>query len=167
MSAAWVELGRLGKPYGLEGWLHCESFSDPPDRLMKFPAWRLQRPGAADETAELQAARRHGDHWVVRLAGVADADAAALLTGRLIAVPRAQLPAPADGEFYRSDLIGLKVVNLADKELGRVDHFVDTPGQAVMVVRGEREYWLPAVPRHVVQVDLAGGWVRVDWPEDF
>ena len=33
-----------------------------------------------------------------------------------------------------------------------------------MVVQGESEYWIPAVPRHLSKVDLAAGLILVDWP---
>jgi ribosomal 30S subunit maturation factor RimM len=35
-----------------------------------------------------------------------------------------------------------------------------------MVVQGEREYWVPAVPKHLSKVDLAAGWILVDWPAE-
>jgi ribosomal 30S subunit maturation factor RimM len=44
-----------------------------------------------------------------------------------------------------------------------VQHFVETPAQALMVVRGEREYWVPAVPQHLRRVDLTARRVVVDW----
>jgi 16S rRNA processing protein RimM len=60
-------------------------------------------------------------------------------------------------------LIGCEVVNQDGVVLGAVRHFVETPAQALMVVRGEREYWVPAVPRHLRRIDLAARRVVVDW----
>jgi ribosomal 30S subunit maturation factor RimM len=34
-----------------------------------------------------------------------------------------------------------------------------------MVVRGEREYWVPAVPQHLKRVDLELQRVVVDWDD--
>jgi ribosomal 30S subunit maturation factor RimM len=34
-----------------------------------------------------------------------------------------------------------------------------------MVVRGEKEYWVPAVPQHVRRVNLAARQVVVDWED--
>ena len=58
---------------------------------------------------------------------------------------------------------GCEVVNLAGVDLGVVQHFVETPAQALMVARGEREYWVPAVPQHLRRVDLKARRVVVDW----
>jgi ribosomal 30S subunit maturation factor RimM len=60
------------------------------------------------------------------------------------------------------------VVNLADVRLGSVAHFVESPAQVLMVVRddqnrGGREFWVPAVPKHLRRVDLSARRVVVDW----
>jgi ribosomal 30S subunit maturation factor RimM len=34
-----------------------------------------------------------------------------------------------------------------------------------MVVRGEREYWVPDVPQHLRRVDLKSRQVVVDWDD--
>jgi 16S rRNA processing protein RimM len=73
------------------------------------------------------------------------------------------LPQRAEQDFYRADLIGCEVVNLAGAGLGTVRHFIETPAQVLMVVRGTQEYWIPALPQHLRRVDLAARRVVVDW----
>jgi ribosomal 30S subunit maturation factor RimM len=41
------------------------------------------------------------------------------------------------------------------------------PANAVMVVRGEQERWLPVTREHLKSIDTEARCVRVDWPEDF
>ena len=69
-------------------------------------------------------------------------------------VERRELPALAAGEFYRADLVGFEVVNLAGRTLGRVDHFLDLPANAVMVVSGERDRWVPVGGQQLFRVDV-------------
>ena len=99
----------------------------------------------------------------MKLAGIEDRDAAQTLRGAPIAVPRSELPPGDERDFYRADLIGCEVVNLAGVRLGAVTHFIEIPAHALMVVRGEREYWVPAVPQHLRRVDLKSRQVVVDW----
>jgi 16S rRNA processing protein RimM len=73
------------------------------------------------------------------------------------------MPSKDDRDYYRADLIGCDVVNLDGIAMGVVQHFVETAAQALMVVRGEREFWVPAVPKHVRRVDLTARRVVVDW----
>ena len=45
-----------------------------------------------------------------------------------------------------------------------MDYFADLPTGAVMVVKAEREHWVPATPQHLVKVDLEQRRLTVDWP---
>ncbi len=111
--------------------------------------------------------RAQGARFVARLAGVESRESAAKLTGAGIEVERAALPDPGERQYYWVDLIGLAVRNVEGIEFGRVDHFVEAPANAVMVVVGEREHWVPATPQHLVKVDRDAGTIIVDWPADF
>ncbi len=165
MSAARVELGRIGAPFGLNGWMHVASYTDPPEALLGFPLWELSRAGATLGARRLIEGRRQGRHLVARLEGIEDRDAAASLTGVSVEVERAALPPAGEREYYRADLIGLDVCNVEGCSLGKVAYFVDAPAGAVMVVaQGGTEHWVLADPTHLLQVDLDAGRVLVDWP---
>jgi 16S rRNA processing protein RimM len=156
-----LELGRIGAPYGIKGWVHVQSFTNPPEKLLKYRSWSLK-----DSTFNVVEARVHGDGVVARFEGIEDRDKAALLQGSIISVARSELPKLRQREFYQVDLIGLSVTNLEGVALGEVSHFVETPGGDVMIVRSGagQEHWVPATKEHLSKVDLAAGQVVVDWP---
>lgn len=164
-SKEWLELGRVGAPYGIKGWVHVQSFTTPPEKLLKYRNWTLAGPGAGAALKVLEG-RAQGSGLVARLEGIEDRDRAALLQGSMIRVARSVLPKLRRREFYQADLIGLAVANLEAVELGAVSHFVETPGGDVMVVRGAsgEEHWVPATKAHLAKVDLDAGQVVVDWP---
>ena len=162
-----VEVGRLGAAHGVRGWLRVQSFTDPPQRLFEWPRWLLQpERGESREVAVLEV-RPQGNGWIAKLEGVDERDGASRLTGQMILVERENLP-PAEGrEHYRDDLVGFEVKNVEGALLGVVEHFVDTPGNAVMVIKGEREHLVPVTKQHLVKVDAGNRSLIVDWPEDF
>jgi 16S rRNA processing protein RimM len=164
----WVELGRLGAPYGIKGWIHVESHTDPPQRLLEYREWVLRLASGERVTRRVAAARQHADGLVAHLEGVAGRDEAAALTGAAVEVERASLPRLNEREYYRADLIGLPVRNLEGADLGRVSHFVDAPAGAVMVTKAPdgRERWVLANPTHLRRVDLPGREIVVDWPAE-
>ncbi len=162
----WVQLGRIGGPYGVLGWVHVQSFTEPPQGVLDYPVWELRLGPAAQISHRLREGRIQGRGLVARLEGIADRDAAALLRGALIEVRRSALPPPGKREYYRADLIGFVVRNLEAIELGKLDHFVDGAASAMMVVVGTEEYWIPAIPRYLRKVDLEGRSLSVDWPAD-
>jgi 16S rRNA processing protein RimM len=173
-SKDWLELGRIGGPYGIKGWVHVQSFTSPPEKLLKYRTWTLTR-GRADSAApdlstvpahKVLECRMQGTGVVARLEGIEDRDKAALLQGSAISVARSEMPKLRRREFYQADLIGLSVANLEGAELGAVTHFVETAGGDVMVVKAPsgQEHWVPATKTYLAKVDLDAGKVVVDWP---
>ena len=57
---------------------------------------------------------------IARFAEVADRAAAEKMRGTALTVPRAALPALAEGEYYHADLLGLPAVSDSDQPLGTV-----------------------------------------------
>jgi len=163
---AWIEIGRLGAPYGTKGWLHVDSYTDPPDGLLKYREWALRLTSGERVTRRVASGRGHGRGLVAQLEGVVSREGAAALTGAVVEVERATLPPAGEHQYYRADLVGLAVRNLDGVALGTVSHFVDAPAGAVMVTRepGGREHWVLASPKHLRNVDLSQGLVVVDWP---
>jgi 16S rRNA processing protein RimM len=161
-SSTLIHVGFVGAPFGVRGWVKLRSHTNPPERLLEHRSLTIGREDAWVEY-RIEERGRSGGVPTAKLAGIEDRDQAAALRGAKISVPRTELQVKDAKDFYRADLIGCEVVNLAGIGLGVVQHFVETAAQALMVVRGDREYWVPAVPRHVRRVDLAARRVVVDW----
>ena len=161
-TSALIQLGFVGAPFGVRGWIKLRSHTDPPERLLEHRSLVLGQ-GSAWQSYRIEASGRSGGALTVKLAGIDDRDQAQALRGAEVCVPRSELP-PRDGkDFYRADLIGCEVVNLEGVGLGVVEHFIETPAQVLMVVRGAQEFWIPAVPQHLRRVELQERRVVVDW----
>jgi len=161
-SSALIQLGVVGAPFGVRGWIKLRSHTDPPERLLDHRSLRIGR-GSVWRDYRVEARGRSGGALTVKLVGVEDRDQAQALRGAEVCVPRSELPPRDDKDFYRADLIGCEVVNLEGLDLGVVVHFIETPAQVLMVVRGAQEFWIPAVPQHLRRVDLRERRVVVDW----
>jgi len=165
---SWIELGRIGAPFGVRGWVHIDSHTEPAEGLLNYSGWVLRTAGGERVSREIAEAKHQGGKLLARFKDVDDRDAAAALRGATIEIERARLPPPREREHYRADLVGVRVRNLEGIELGVVKHFVDGPTGALMIVQdgGGREHWVPAVPRYLRKVDLAEDRILVDWPAE-
>ncbi len=171
-------MGRVTAPFGVKGWVRIYTLTAQPGNLCDYPVWWLGRDGDWRETPVV-AARLHSNTLVAQLAGVDSREAAAALKGLEIGVPREQLPAAARNEYYWADLIGLKVVNMEQHELGRVARIVQTGANDVLVVAGDsgekrgdkrdeaREILIPFIADAIKAVDVAAGVIAVDWGRDY
>ncbi len=159
-----IELGSVGAPHGVRGWIRIRSFTDPPERLFEKRRLQLVRRGNS-ETYQIESTGRSGGQLTAKQRGNDDRDQAKALTGASIVVARDELPERAAGDFYQTDLIGCEVVDRSGLRLGVVRCFVETPAHAIMVVQGQKEIWVPAVPQHLQRVDLKARRVVVNWDE--
>jgi 16S rRNA processing protein RimM len=165
---AWIELGRIRRPFGVKGWLHVESFTDPLEVLLDYRQWTLRNVRGARVVRVVAEGRAQGRELVVRLEGIEDRPAAQELVGAVIEVARSELPPTRKREYYRADLVGLAVVNRQGVELGVLAYFVDAANGAMMVIKhaASAERWVPATPEYLWAVDLTAGRIVVDWPVD-
>ena len=167
MADDWVVLGRVSGLFGLDGWVRVFSHTDPRAGIIRYNPVFLQQRGQWREVA-IEAGRAHGEGVVLKFADCADRDQAMQLIQALIAVRRPQLPPPQPGEYYWTDLEGLRVVTLEGIELGTVDSLFATGANDVIVVKGERQRLLPFVrDQVVVEINLEQGLLRVDWDPEF
>jgi 16S rRNA processing protein RimM len=154
----------------VRGWVRVYSYTDPPDALLQHRLWRLRKPGEGEADEQQRAVRQaqwDGHAMRVELEGVDDRDAAEALRESEILIERAALPEASAREYYREDLLGFTVRNTDGVVLGVLQHFLAAPACVVMLVRGEREYAVPAGPPHLRRVDLDRREIEVDWPADF
>jgi 16S rRNA processing protein RimM len=85
-----------------------------------------------------------------------------------ISVERSRLSPCSPGEYYWTDLEGLRVITTRGETLGRIDGLFETGGHDVMVVEGERQRLIPFVAEKIVrEVEFEQGVVVVDWDPTF
>jgi 16S rRNA processing protein RimM len=142
-----VEVGRVGRPHGLDGSFVVERASQDPERFT--PGARLLVDG---ENATVAATKRAGGRLVVRLDRQVE-------RGSILAVPRPELEQPAEGEYYVFQLAGLPVQEEGGRALGRVQDV--TPGVANDVLELDNGLALPLVDECVLSVDLERGVIVV------
>lgn len=171
-----IVVGQIVGVFGIKGWLKIKSFTEPMENILRYSPWELRLPsGLKRFQVEEFAQRPQG--IAVKLKGIDDRDQALALGKAQIYVERAQLARLEAGEFYWSQLIGLRVVsqfNEAEIDLGVVQSLLETGSNDVLVVRGDerardlQERLIPYLPgQFVLDVNLELGVIRIDWDPDF
>ena len=152
-------MGRVAGSYGVRGWIRVERAEEA---LPDCSKWWI----GGSEYAVAQT-RWHSGTLLAKLDGVESREAALMLKGSEVAVPREALPQTEEGRFYLADLVGLEVVNEKGVLLGLVEKFFSNGRQDVMEVVGERARLLPWVPTVVKRVDLLKRRIEVEWEADW
>jgi 16S rRNA processing protein RimM len=158
-----VLLGAVAAAHGISGEVRVKTFTASPENLGAYGPV-LTEDGRTLAIVNLRASK--GDEAIVRFAGVEDRNTAERLKGQRLYVPRAALPEPEKGEFYSTDLIGLRVEDRDGKHLGAVIGVHNFgAGDVVEIERagGEREF-VPFTDRFVPVVDIAASRIVADLP---
>lgn len=158
-----VRIGRLGRPHGLAGEVTLDGASLSARELMQVKTFEW-KGREASRGLELMAARDAVPRPLLRFEGFRTrADAATLTNGELWA-DRERLPDPGPGVVWTFQLIGCRVVTEEGRELGTLEAVWNTGAHPIYVVRGEREWLLPAHAEVVRHVDLEAGTITVRPP---
>ena len=111
-----VVLAAVAGAHGVGGEVRLKAFAESVDSLKRHK--RLFVDGERPLT--LVSLRGGGNGAIARFAEVADRNDAEALRGKLLSVPRTELPPLDEGEYYHADLIGLPCETEASELLGRV-----------------------------------------------
>ncbi len=172
-----VILGRISGVYGVKGWVKVFSYTDPMEAIVDYSPWFIRaenRRNAAWTKVKLKSGKRHAKTVVAKLENCNDRDQAMAYVGTEIAIDLHQLEQLKEkDEYYWRDLIGLRVINQQDIELGTVKSLLETGANDVLVVISEIngkkiERLIPwTMGIAIIKVDMAQGVISVDWDADF
>lgn len=181
-----AQVGHVSGAFGVKGWVKIHSETAPAEKIFEYQPWQLvDRKGRLiknHEQVEVEQWQRSGKNLVARLPGSQSRNDAELLKGACIMVPTSRFEPLQAGEYYWYQLEGLDVyATRRDGEelpqpvlLGRVERLMETGANDVMVVVATAESldskdrcipWL--VGPYVLEVDLAGQRLEVDWDPEF
>jgi 16S rRNA processing protein RimM len=165
---SWVAVGRFGSPIGVKGWLRVISYANPPENILNYLPWYAFKEGVK-VFIEQAKGKWQGQTLVVKIDSCHDRDTAKTFTNLEIYIDRKQLPALNEEEYYWIDLIGLRVFNQEQIELGVVDSLLATGANDVLIVKepnGKKRY-IPYIDQVIVAVDLESKRLQVDWDAAF
>jgi 16S rRNA processing protein RimM len=143
MSGDRVQVGRVGRPHGINGAFVVERPSETAERYAVGATLLV-----GGTPAKVVESKRSGGRTVIRLDRTVE-------RGAEIELDRDDLGPPEPDSFYVFQLVGLAVEDQAGRGLGRVETV--RPGVANDVLELDTGLALPMVEDCVVGIDLAGG----------
>ena len=171
-----IPVGRINGAFGIKGWVKIHSDTQPQENIFQYSPWWLKTRHGVKQF-ECDEFRTHGNGWIAHLKGVDDRDVADSLARVEVAIDRSQLPELEIGEYYWSQLIGLRVIaelTTGEQDLGAVTRLLETGANDVLVVKGDdhsldnTERLIPYIPEQFIKViDIDAGVIRVDWDPEF
>jgi 16S rRNA processing protein RimM len=148
-------VARIGAAHGVRGEVKLWSFTEDPAAIANYGPLESQD---GKRHFEIEALRPAKDHFVARIAGVGDRDAAERLRNLELYIPRARLPKIEDADtFYHADLVGMQAVTQNGKDIGTVAAVHNFGASDVIEIKpaaGGEPLLVPFTDATVPEIDL-------------
>ena len=152
MRLQYLEAGEIVTTHGVRGEMKILPWADGPDFLMEFNRVRIDGKEYKVESCRIQK-----NCNLLKLQGIDTMEAAQAMHGKTVEVYRED----ADPELiFVAELIGMDVES-EGKYIGKIADVLDYPGNKVYVVKGEKEYMIPAVKAFILSTDMENNLMQV------
>jgi 16S rRNA processing protein RimM len=157
-----VRIGYIRRAVGLAGEVEVEPLTDDPGRFRSGLSVQ-----AGSTRRQVEAVRGGAKTLVLKLAGVDDRGSAEGLRGQYLEIETSEAKPLPEGSYYHWQLVGLDVVDVGGRSLGRLADVLEYPANDVYVVsNGGAEILVPAIAEVIRRIDLGAGRMVVDLPEE-
>ena len=152
-----LTVGVVLKPQGIRGELKVKPYTDTAEDFAAF-----RRVFLDGEEYKVLSVRTGGGAVFLGLRGVADRNAAELLRGKEVVIPRSEAPEPEEGLYYVADLLGCDIVTEGGKVLGKLKDVRQASTDVYTLFDGSRDILFPVADGVVVAVDVENGTITVN-----
>ena len=160
-----IHVGKITDAHGIKGWLKIVSFTSPPENIVQYSSWIIQKDGK-DQVYTVVEGKQNHNKIIVKLRDIDDRTQAEKLKNSEIEIMRSELPNLGDQKYYWSDLEGLKVISIDQESIGIVDSLFETGANDVLVVKGKnnKRILIPFVMDEIIkEVNIDLEYIKVDW----
>jgi 16S rRNA processing protein RimM len=155
----YLSVGFLRRPHGVRGEIVMDLHTDFPERMKKG---RKLFVGEEHQPVTLTNVRPHQSGLLVKFKDVDTPEDAGLYRNQWVYVQTKDVPLP-EGQHYKHELLGLKVVDEEGNPLGELVEIMETGANDVYVVKDNlgKEILLPAIPSVILDLNIGRGFLRV------
>ncbi len=145
MKLPFIEAGEIVNTHGIRGEVKVLCFLDDPEMLCEFERCRIRGKEYTLEEVRVQKTCN-----LVKLSGIDTVEAAQAMRGQMLELYREDIDPEV---IFAAELVGMEV--FAEGEcIGKITDVLDYPGNSVYVVKGKREYMIPAVKAFILSTDM-------------
>ena len=157
-----LEVGRIVNTHGLRGEVKVVPWTDNADDLEAVSTVYVHLAGE-EKSLTVQNIRYQKNNLIVKFAEISSIEEAERYKGAVISAERDELGELPEGVYYIADLIGLRVEDEAGRYIGTIKDVFNTGANDIYEIEREEKkpLLLPVIEETVLEVNIAGGFVRV------
>ena len=159
-----LRVGTVVTTHGLKGEVKVYPTTDDPDRFYDLKKVFLDRSGSMENMLQLevQNVRFFKNLAIVKFKDYDNIDDVLPFRKGELYVDRADAIPLQEGEYFIGDIIGCRVLDENDKELGTVKEFLETGANDVMLVKTEgKDLMIPYCDPFILEKAPEEGYIRI------
>ncbi len=173
-----ILIGKIISAFGIKGEVKIISYAEVPEKIEKYNLFDKSgnslKLKISNKNKTAIGTSANGTLFIAKIDGINDRNASELLRNKEIFVSRDDLDETDENEFYYVDLIGLNVVDMNDKKIGKVLDVHDYGAGGILEIEfdhADKEKNLgkienfPFKNKFFPEVNLKKGLVKIDLPE--
>lgn len=143
-KASCFELGFITKAHGLQGEVQIFLDTDIPEYYENMESVFVEINNQLIPFFIEHISLQPGQKAIVKFEDIRSIDDVEKVKGKALYLPTSSLPPLKEGQFYFHDVIGYKIIDKTEGELGAVDTFYTAASQTTMVMMyKEKEVLIP------------------------
>lgn len=157
-----LQVGIVSSTHGVRGEVKVFPTTDDVKRFKKLKEVILDT-GKEQVVLEIEGVKFFKQFAILKFKGIDNIDDVMKYKGKSLFVTRENAVKLRKDEYFIADLIGLKVIDEEEKEIGTLRDVMETGANDVYVIDciDGKELLLPAIKQCVLLVDLEAGFIKV------
>ena len=145
----FMSVGQIGKTHGLKGEVKVFSLTDTLERFKK-----LKNVYIDGEIRKVEGCKLQADKVILKIEGIDSIEQAETYRNKYLMVKREDAVKLSEDSYYVADILECTVFEENGEELGKVFDVLNTPGNDVYWVKGNKEVLIPVLKDIVVSIDI-------------
>ncbi|WP_367673339.1 ribosome maturation factor RimM [Buchnera aphidicola] len=162
-------MGKIGKAYGILGWLNIFSFTEKQENIFNYFPWFFIKEKKW-EIIQPKNWQKHKNHFVVHIKNIDNRSVAMQFTNANIFINECQLPQLKKNEYYWQDIMNYQVFNTKNTYLGHVINIIRTTHNDIFVIKkkselfNEKQVLIPVIYEKIIKkIDTIKKIINVQW----
>lgn len=122
-----IIIGKIGKPYGILGWLYLISFTEIKTNIFHYFPWTIQNSILILKKKDIISWKIHAKKIIIKIININNRNLANDIQKKNILIERKNLPKLSNNNYYYHEIIKCKVYNSKKKYLGIIDKIIENP----------------------------------------
>lgn len=167
----FILIATIGKSKGLNGEFFLNSLSEPKENIINYINFKF---GDSKKSIKFDYIKPINKKLIAKLTDINDVDEIKKLTNKELFINKSQLPELPDDEVYWHDLIGMKVINTLNEDIGIVDEVNNFGSSDILMINSSKtsidneSRLIPFIKdKYIISYSITNNQLIVDWGLDF